>query len=84
MVNSTLPADKPDEQDVFADHFIQLRWWFVAISYTMFATYFMKSLSLLRKYRKEFSIYSFIIIFVTNLGFLGRATLYNVSRDKYS
>ena len=50
----------------------------------MFMSFFIKSLMMLKKYGKMFSIYSFFIIGVMNFGFLIRAIIYNTSLSRYS
>lgn len=50
----------------------------------MFFSFFIKSLMMLKKYGKMFSIYSYFIIVVMSLGFLVRAILYNKSYIHYS
>jgi hypothetical protein len=50
----------------------------------MFGTFFLASMILLKKYRKMFSIYSYLIIVVMNVGLIYRAIVYNVSQTKYA
>ena len=68
---------------VFGDHFIQLQLWFIVVAYGMFATFFLTSIIMLKRYGKMFSIYSHLIIIVMNYGFLHRAIVYYQSYRDY-
>jgi len=49
----------------------------------MFVTFFLRSLVLLKKYGKMFSLYSFLIIISMCLGFITRAIIYNEALVEY-
>ena len=79
---SDFKYENPD--NTFSTHFIQLQIWYTIAVYCMFLSFFFKSLMMLKKYGKMFSIYSFFIIGVMNCGFLIRAIIYNTSLVRYA
>ena len=80
----TLEVHVPLIDATLGDHFIQLQPWYYWTAYGMFASFFITSMRLIKKYRKEFTLSSYTIIFLMNAGFLARAIVYNHNTNKYA